>query len=80
MHVSVLEPPMAVLSAAAVDLQPPQKASTGVSKLMVTVNTSDSRSSGFMRIIVRLTMNADVSTPEIIPLAEWKVNGPFKRS
>ena len=80
MHVSVLEPPMAVLSAAAVDLQPPQKASTGVSKLMVKVNMSDSRSSGFMRIIVRLTMNADVSTPETIPLAEWKVNGPFKRS
>ena len=80
MHLSVLEPPMAVLSTSAVDLKPPQRASTGVSKLMAKVKVSDSPRSGFMRIVVRLTMNADASTPQTMPLDEWKENGPFKGS
>merc|ERR1712224_439875 len=85
LHVRVIEPATAMLSATTVTLQPPQRSSKGLSKLMVNLNVSESSAgigsngtSTSMRIVVRLSMDADDSTPRVRPLSEWEVNGPFE--
>ena len=84
LHATVLEPPGAVFSAAAVDLQPPQKPSVGVSKLQVHVNLTASAAAEagtaaapVGRIVVGLSLSAAAAAVTPNALAQWKVAGPF---
>jgi hypothetical protein len=91
LHATVIEPPGAVFSAVAVDLQPPQKSSAGVSKLLVHVNLLGASSPGpktdwmfssavappVTRIVVGLSLSAAPAAVTTSALAQWKAAGPF---
>ena len=88
LHATVIEPPGAVFSAAAVDLQPPQKPSVGVSKLQVHLNLAGSTlaaggtaspqaAAPVTRIVVGLSLSAAAAAVTPSPLAQWKAAGPF---
>ena len=79
LYATLIEPKGAVFSAAAVDLQPPYKPSVGVSKLLVVLPTTTTRSEvAQTRIVVGLSLSAAAATEAPSPLAQWKASGPFK--
>ena len=94
LHATVIEPPGAVFSSAAVDLQVPQKSSVGVSKLQVHVNLAASTSGATVggspsaaaavppvtRIVVGLSLSAASAAVTPSPLAKWQATGPFAGS
>jgi hypothetical protein len=91
LHATVIEPPGAVFSAAAIDLQPPQKPSVGVNKLQVHLNLTASAAADEAitlegpgaagapvgRIVVGLSLRAASAAVTPNALAQWKLAGPF---
>jgi hypothetical protein len=92
LHATVIEPPGAVFSSAAVDLQPPQKPSVGVSKLQVHLKLTAGAGAGEVvtlegagaaapasvrRIVVGLSLSAAAAAVTPNPLSQWKAAGPF---
>jgi hypothetical protein len=85
LHATVIEPAGAAFSAAAVDLDPPQNPSVGVSKLQVHLNLADATNgvisprvmAPLTRIVVRLSLSAAAVAMTPNPLAQWKAAGPF---
>ena len=88
LYVTVMEPASATFSATTVDLLPPQKSSTGVSKLQVHLNlnlaaASTSLADGAVgsgpvtRIVVGLSLSEVAATATPNSLARWKAAGPF---
>ena len=92
LHATVIEPPGAVFSVAAVDLQPPQEPSVGVSKLQVHLDLAATAAPGgaaslqgpaaaaaahVSRIVVGLSLSAAAAAVTPNPLSQWKTAGPF---
>ena len=90
LHATVIEPAGAMFSAAAVDLQPPQKPSVGVSKLQVHLNLGSAVvaaaadgavaprvAAPVARIVVGLSLSAAPAAVAPSLLAQWEAAGPF---
>jgi len=88
LHATVIEPAGAAFSAAAVDLDPPQNPSVGVSKLKVHLNLAAAAADGgavsrrvmtppVTRLVVGLSLSAVAAAVTPNPLAQWKAMGPF---
>ena len=85
LHATVIEPAGAAFSAAAVDLDPPQNPSVGVSKLKVHLNLAAAADGAVSRrvmapvtrLVVGLSLSAAAAAVTPNPLAQWKAVGPF---
>ena len=67
-----------MFGAAAVDLLPPYRPSVGINKLMVVLPTVQGLEvDKTTRIVVGLSLGKAL-VPAVLPLARWKVDGPFE--
>ena len=78
LHASIVEPAGAEFSQQAVDLQPPQRPSPGLRKLMVQL--SGPNHAGSARIVVMLALDAASAAPGLQALQRWNASGPFSRA
>jgi len=74
LHANIVEPHGATFISTSVELEPPQKPSDGLNKLMIQLPMANSSTS---RIVVGLSLSRSASTPLLNPLAQWKETGPF---
>ena len=89
LHAKILEPVGSVsvctFHSAKVSLAPPQRSSTGLSKLMIHLpmptpqveNIGSMRTAASTRIVVSLSLNASAVPSRTRTLAQWEALGPF---
>ena len=87
LYATVIEPAGAAFSAAAVDLDPPQNPSVGVSKLKIHLNLAAATTdvgavsrrvmAPVTRLVVGLSLSAVATAVTPNPLSQWKAVGPF---
>lgn len=77
LHAAVVAPAHdATLSAHAVNLEPPQYPTPGITRLQLQLPAMETAGG---RIVVSLSLDpgAAAATPEVLPLARWAAKGPF---